>query len=224
MCSRYMVSVYCRCISVLQVHGVSVLQVHCVSVLQVHQCAPGTWCLYCRYMVSVYCRYIVVHSVSVLQVHCVSVPLFSEIHQVWLSLSLFLLKLQGLSVYVYWYQNVYPLKHPNLHAHSQTSKQSKSKHLSVWMPLFGSPPGDQAFDGSCQHVTKHEAGQWQREACEAVVECWRTVWFLQVMPFSTACNTPLSNFESGQNYKDVVDPAGMLVLLCVSVCVCEETV
>ncbi|XP_072027331.1 isoleucine--tRNA ligase, cytoplasmic-like [Amphiura filiformis] len=29
----------------------------------------------------------------------------------------------------------------------------------------------------------------------------------KVMPFSTACNTPLSNFESGQNYKDVVDPA-----------------
>lgn len=29
----------------------------------------------------------------------------------------------------------------------------------------------------------------------------------KVMPFSTACNTPLSNFESGQNYKDVIDPA-----------------
>jgi hypothetical protein len=28
------------------------------------------------------------------------------------------------------------------------------------------------------------------------------------MPFSTACNTPLSNFEANQNYKDVVDPAG----------------
>ncbi|GFV86504.1 isoleucine--tRNA ligase, cytoplasmic [Trichonephila clavipes] len=27
------------------------------------------------------------------------------------------------------------------------------------------------------------------------------------MPFSTACNTPLSNFESGQNYQSVVDPA-----------------
>ena len=27
------------------------------------------------------------------------------------------------------------------------------------------------------------------------------------MPYSTACNTPLSNFESSQNYKDVVDPA-----------------
>lgn len=29
----------------------------------------------------------------------------------------------------------------------------------------------------------------------------------KVMPYSNACNTPLSNFESGQNYKDVVDPA-----------------
>lgn len=29
----------------------------------------------------------------------------------------------------------------------------------------------------------------------------------KVMPYSTACNTPLSNFESGLNYKDVVDPA-----------------
>ena len=30
----------------------------------------------------------------------------------------------------------------------------------------------------------------------------------QVMPFSTGCNTPLSNFEASQNYKDVQDPAG----------------
>jgi isoleucyl-tRNA synthetase len=27
------------------------------------------------------------------------------------------------------------------------------------------------------------------------------------MPFSTACGTPLSNFEAGLNYKDVQDPA-----------------
>lgn len=31
---------------------------------------------------------------------------------------------------------------------------------------------------------------------------------VKVMPYSTACSTPLSNFESGQNYKEVVDPAG----------------
>ncbi|KAM7534597.1 hypothetical protein Aperf_G00000105242 [Anoplocephala perfoliata] len=30
---------------------------------------------------------------------------------------------------------------------------------------------------------------------------------VKVMPFSTACSTPLSNFEAGQNYKEVQDPA-----------------
>ncbi|CAG2102663.1 unnamed protein product [Medioppia subpectinata] len=30
---------------------------------------------------------------------------------------------------------------------------------------------------------------------------------VKVMPYSSACNTPLSNFESGQNYKEVVDPS-----------------
>lgn len=29
----------------------------------------------------------------------------------------------------------------------------------------------------------------------------------KVMPYSTACATPLSNFEAGLNYKDVKDPA-----------------
>ena len=30
------------------------------------------------------------------------------------------------------------------------------------------------------------------------------------MPYSTACSTTLSNFEAGQNYKDVSDPAVMV--------------
>jgi isoleucyl-tRNA synthetase len=29
----------------------------------------------------------------------------------------------------------------------------------------------------------------------------------RIMPFSTACNTVLSNFEAGSNYKDTKDPA-----------------
>lgn len=32
---------------------------------------------------------------------------------------------------------------------------------------------------------------------------------LRVMPYSTGCTTPLSNFEAGSDYRDVVDPAGM---------------
>lgn len=46
---------------------------------------------------------------------------------------------------------------------------------------------------------------------------------VKVMPFSTACSTPISNFEAGQNYKDTQDPSGELrealnraVLLCQS--------
>lgn len=31
----------------------------------------------------------------------------------------------------------------------------------------------------------------------------------KVMPYSTACTTPLSNFEANQAYKDVDDPAGL---------------
>ncbi len=30
------------------------------------------------------------------------------------------------------------------------------------------------------------------------------------MPYSTACNTPLSNFEAGLDYRDVSDPAIMV--------------
>jgi tRNA synthetases class I (I, L, M and V) len=37
-----------------------------------------------------------------------------------------------------------------------------------------------------------------------------TPYLLQVMPYSTACSTTLSNFEAGQNYKDVSDPAVMV--------------
>ena len=32
----------------------------------------------------------------------------------------------------------------------------------------------------------------------------------KVMPYSTACGTPLANFEAGLNYKDVQDPAVMV--------------
>lgn len=34
---------------------------------------------------------------------------------------------------------------------------------------------------------------------------------LRVMPYSTGCTTPLSNFEAGSDYRDVSDPAGTFV-------------
>jgi len=55
------------------------------------------------------------------------------------------------------------------------------------------------------------------------MDCWymESVWYTfkqifekglvyrgsRIMPFSTACNTVLSNFEAGSNYKDTTDPA-----------------
>lgn len=39
---------------------------------------------------------------------------------------------------------------------------------------------------------------------------------VKVMPFSTGCSTPLSNFEAGQNYKDVQDPAAFVAFSLVS--------
>jgi valyl-tRNA synthetase len=37
----------------------------------------------------------------------------------------------------------------------------------------------------------------------------------KVMPFSTALSTPLSNFEANQEMKEVTDPAGVCVCVCV---------
>ena len=41
----------------------------------------------------------------------------------------------------------------------------------------------------------------------SLVHQWTCRVVVQVMPYSTGCTTPLSNFEAGLNYKDVPDPA-----------------
>lgn len=52
---------------------------------------------------------------------------------------------------------------------------------------------------------------------ESVWWVFKTLWEknlvykgFKVMPYSTACNTPLSNFEAGLDYRDVSDPAVMV--------------
>ena len=45
---------------------------------------------------------------------------------------------------------------------------------------------------------------------------------LKVMPYSTGLLTPLSNFEAGQNYKEVNDPAGVCPLFR-SVTICADS-
>lgn len=38
---------------------------------------------------------------------------------------------------------------------------------------------------------------------------------LRVMPYSTGCTTPLSNFEASMDYRDVSDPASKLLFILI---------
>ncbi|OZJ03046.1 Isoleucine--tRNA ligase, cytoplasmic, partial [Bifiguratus adelaidae] len=90
------------------------------------------------------------------------------------------------------------------------------------------------YNAECRSIVMRYAGEW-RTTVERMArwidfdndyktlnpDFMETVWWVfkqlfdkdqvyqgfKVMPFSTACNTPLSNFESTQNYKDVNDPS-----------------
>ncbi|KAL0074113.1 isoleucyl-tRNA synthetase [Phycomyces blakesleeanus] len=94
--------------------------------------------------------------------------------------------------------------------------------------------GIEKYNAECRSIVMRYSGEW-RKTVERMAR-WidfdndyktldptfmESVWWVfkqlfdkgqvyrgqKVMPYSTACTTPLSNFESSQNYKDVNDPA-----------------
>jgi len=94
-----------------------------------------------------------------------------------------------------------------------------------------------AYNEACRAIVMRYSGEW--EATVTRVGRWidfqadyktmspefmESVWWVfkqlhekglvyrgfKVMPYSTACNTPLSNFEAGLEYRDVADPAIMV--------------
>ena len=94
--------------------------------------------------------------------------------------------------------------------------------------------GVENYNAECRSIVQRYTGEW-RHLVERLgrwidfdndyktmdVSFMESVWWVfkelfkkdlvyygfKVMPYSTACSTPLSNFEAGQNYKDVHDPA-----------------
>ncbi|KAF5006005.1 hypothetical protein F66182_15879, partial [Fusarium sp. NRRL 66182] len=90
------------------------------------------------------------------------------------------------------------------------------------------------YNAECRAIVMRYAGEW-RQTIERLgrwidfdnpyrtldATFMESVWWIfkqladkdmvyrgyRVMPYSTALNTPLSNFEASQNYKDVTDPA-----------------
>jgi isoleucyl-tRNA synthetase len=95
--------------------------------------------------------------------------------------------------------------------------------------------GIDVYNNKCREIVMRYAKEWQHsiermgrwidfknDYKTMYPEFMESVWWVfsqlfkkdlvyrgvKVMPFSTGCSTPLSNFEAGQNYKDVMDPAG----------------
>ncbi|KAG0224807.1 isoleucine--tRNA ligase [Actinomortierella wolfii] len=94
--------------------------------------------------------------------------------------------------------------------------------------------GIDKYNEECRSIVMRYANEWRHTVERAGrwidfdndyktlnVEFMETCWWIfktlfdkgqvyrgfRVMPFSTACNTPVSNFEAQQNYKDVSDPS-----------------
>ena len=118
------------------------------------------------------------------------------------------------------------------------------KKLGITGPEDVEKMGIRAYNAECRSIVQRYSGEW-REIIERMgrwidfdndyktMEPWymESVWWVfkeiwdkglvyqsyKVMPYSTACCTPLSNFEAQQNYKDdVIDPAVVVTFPCLS--------
>ncbi|NWW71659.1 SYIC protein, partial [Climacteris rufus] len=108
------------------------------------------------------------------------------------------------------------------------------KTLGIKGPEDVAKMGIEAYNSECRGIVMRYAKEWEFSVTRLgrwidfendyktlYPEFMESVWWVfkqlydkglvyrgvKVMPFSTACNTPLSNFESHQNYKDVQDPS-----------------
>ncbi|XP_066474326.1 isoleucine--tRNA ligase, cytoplasmic [Tiliqua scincoides] len=108
------------------------------------------------------------------------------------------------------------------------------KALGIKGPEDVAKMGIAEYNKNCRGIVMRYSKEWQASVMRLgrwidfdndyktlYPEFMETVWWVfkqlydkglvyrgvKVMPFSTACNTPLSNFESHQNYKDVQDPS-----------------
>ena len=108
------------------------------------------------------------------------------------------------------------------------------KTLDIKGPADVAKMGIAAYNAECRKIVMRYAAEWQttvqrlgrwidfeNDYKTLYPSFMESVWWVfkqlynkglvyrgvKVMPYSTRCSTPLSNFESGQNYKDVQDPA-----------------
>ncbi|XP_064473466.1 isoleucine--tRNA ligase, cytoplasmic-like [Ornithodoros turicata] len=108
------------------------------------------------------------------------------------------------------------------------------KTLNIKGPEDVKKMGIAAYNAECRKIVMRYSSEWEKVVTRMgrwidfendyktmYPSFMESVWYIfkqlynqgfvykgvKVMPYSTTCSTPLSNFESGQNYKEVVDPA-----------------
>lgn len=108
------------------------------------------------------------------------------------------------------------------------------KTLDIKGPEDVAKMGIAAYNGECRKIVMRYSSEWKttvqrlgrwidfdNDYKTLYPSFMESVWWVfkqlynkglvyrgvKVMPYSTRCSTPLSNFESGQNYKEVQDPA-----------------
>ena len=111
------------------------------------------------------------------------------------------------------------------------------KKLGIKGPEDVAKMGIEAYNGECRKIVTRYASEWEmivgrmgrwidfKNDYKSLYPWYmESIWWVfkqiydkgliyqgfRVMPYSTGCATPLSNFEVAQNYKDVVDPAVMV--------------
>ncbi|XP_044012686.1 isoleucine--tRNA ligase, cytoplasmic [Aphidius gifuensis] len=116
------------------------------------------------------------------------------------------------------------------------------KTLGIKGPEDVAKMGIANYNKECRSIVMRYAGEWERvigrmgrwidfENDYKTLYPWymESIWWVfkelfnkglvyqgvKVMPYSTGCNTPLSNFESGQNYKEVLDPSVIVAFVLV---------
>ncbi|XP_067616969.1 isoleucine--tRNA ligase, cytoplasmic [Eurosta solidaginis] len=117
------------------------------------------------------------------------------------------------------------------------------KLLNIRGPEDVAKMGIVAYNSECRKIVMRYAKEWEEIVTRMgrwidfrndykTLYPWymETIWWVfkqlydkglvyqgvKVMPYSTACTTALSNFESGQNYKEVVDPCVVVALKAVN--------
>ncbi|ORY30942.1 isoleucyl-tRNA synthetase [Rhizoclosmatium globosum] len=73
--------------------------------------------------------------------------------------------------------------------------------------------GIKQYNAECRSIVMKFSSEWETTVTSVwwvfkeLFEKGQIYRGFSIMPYSTACTTPMSNFEAGQNYKDVIDPS-----------------